>query len=215
MPSDEPFLDLLDVDDRAMMEAASHPLRVRAGDALFLEGDRSDRVILVETGLVRVSALSPSGAELLVAFRGPGDVIGDQAALDGAPHGQTVRAVTDLAARSIPAAAFIGLLNERPCISLALHRIHVGRLRQADEHRLEQATLDVTGRIARRLVRLYDTTGETELGISHQELASWVGASREAVTKALGNLRRRGLVETTRGRIVLGDPAGLRAFASV
>jgi CRP-like cAMP-binding protein len=206
---------MLDDAGLAAVRAASRELPVRAGDALFLEGDRSERVIVIDDGLMRVSALAPTGDELLVAFRGAGDILGEQSALDGGVHGQTVRAMTDASVWTLPVHMFLELVMAHPQVSLALHRVHVRRLREADEMRLEQATIDVMGRIARRLAALHTATGERDLDLSHQELATWVGASRESVTKGLASLRRRGLVTTSRGHIALIDPDALHEFAAV
>lgn len=164
---------------------------------------------------IKVSALGLSGGESLVGSRGPGDILGEQAALDGGTHGQSVRAVTASSLLSLPGGLFLELLRTHPGVSIALHRVHVQRLREADSMRLEQASLTVSGRVARRLLAMCDTTSEHEVPISHMELASWIGASREAVTKALVGLRRRGLVETARGRITVIRPEDLRRAAEM
>ena len=56
---------------------------------------------------------------------------------------------------------------------------------------------------------------EVLLPLSHDELGGWTASSREAVTKSLGELRRRGLVETYRRRIVVLDPAAVRQRAGL
>jgi CRP-like cAMP-binding protein len=201
--------DELEVADQEALRASGHALGVAAGEAVLLEGDCSGRVMFVEPGTVRVSVARRDGDEVLLGFRGPGDILGEQAALDGLPHGQTVRAVSEARLVSIPREAFLELLLARPGLSPALHRLQVRRLREADALRVEQATVDVAGRLARRLAELRGVSGEAGLAISQQELANWVGASREAVTKGLAKLRRRGIVETKRGRIVVLDPEGL------
>jgi CRP/FNR family transcriptional regulator, cyclic AMP receptor protein len=56
---------------------------------------------------------------------------------------------------------------------------------------------------------------EIELPLSQEELASWTGASREAVSKALHTLRAAGVVETGRRHVTVLDVAGLRRRAGV
>jgi CRP-like cAMP-binding protein len=209
------FLGSLPEPDLLALRACASEVRIQAGDTAFLEGDRSGRVVIVEAGVLRVSAVAPTGEELLIAFRGPGEILGEQSLLDGAGHGQTVRAVTDARVLSVGGEAFLDLLATRPGVSMALHRAHVQRLREADAMRLELATMDVEGRIARRLADLYASTENADVVISQQELANWVGASREAVTKGLAKLRRRGVLETSRGSIHITDPDGLRRVAAV
>jgi CRP-like cAMP-binding protein len=85
---------------------------------------------------------------------------------------------------------------------------------------MQFATHDVVGRLARRLVELCDRFGvhgergiEIELPLSQEELASWIGASREAVSKAFQLLRSLGIVETGRLRVTVLDHEALRRHA--
>jgi CRP/FNR family transcriptional regulator, cyclic AMP receptor protein len=120
----------------------------------------------------------------------------------------------------IPRAAFERYVTTRPDVAHALLRSLAGRLRLADEQRLEFAAYDVVGRVARRLVDLCERHGEAgergtviTLPISQDELAAWTASSREAVAKALHLLRRLRWVETQRRRIVVTDLDALREYA--
>jgi CRP-like cAMP-binding protein len=99
-------------------------------------------------------------------------------------------------------------------------RILTGRLGDADRKRIEFGVYGTLNRVARRLVELADRFGEpTEFGtrislpLTPDELASWVGASREAVTKALRILRTHGYVLTHRRTFTVIDIEGLRRTA--
>jgi CRP-like cAMP-binding protein len=210
------FLARLDADDRGALEAASRRLTVQPGTTVFVQGDRSERVVVVIEGLLRIGAVEGAGAELLLAVRGPGDILGDQAALDDGVHGQTVVAMTGAELLSLAVGDFIALLESRPGVSMALHRMHVSRLREADARRLEQATLDVPTRLARRLAELRTMSDGDDLVVSQRELAQMIGASREAVTKGLARLAARGAVVTRRGGVTVADAGALaRAAGSV
>ena len=94
------------------------------------------------------------------------------------------------------------------------------RLRYADAQRAEFATLDVSGRLAQRLLELCERFGtpqergiEIRLPLSQEELASWVGASREAVSKAFLLLRTLNIVETGRRRVTVLDFGALQRQA--
>jgi CRP-like cAMP-binding protein len=101
-----------------------------------------------------------------------------------------------------------------------LMRSLTDRLRDADRKRIEFGVYDTLNRVARRLVELVDRFGQpAESGIritlplTQEELASWVGASREAVSKALRTLRADGYVRTQRRTITVIDIEGLRRRA--
>ncbi len=195
--------------------------RLRPGMMLFTEGDSSSRVVLLLSGRVKVSTLSGEGQETVLAFRGAGDVLGELAAIDGEDHMATVTVVEEGEALILPADKFLGALEREPGLAVALLRSVIGRLRNADRLRAEFVALDVTGRVARRLVELaasYGTPvdGGTRIGLalSQRELAGLVGASREAVNKALAQLEDRDLIRRDHGSLIVRDVEGLRRRAS-
>ncbi len=202
------------------LRALGSERRYGAGVAIFHHGDEPGSVLLLIEGRVKVALLGPQGREAILGFVGPGELVGDVAALDGGPRSATVEAVDPVRALVVPRAAFERFASARPEAALALLRSLARRLRQADEQRLEFAAYDVVGRVARRLVDLCDRHGEPVEGgtmitlpLSQDELAAWTGSSREAVAKALQLLRRLHWVETHRRRIVVVDLAALREYA--
>lgn len=195
--------------------------RLRPGAILFNEGDASNRVVLLLSGRVKVSSFSDDGQETVLGFRGPGDVLGELSAIDGQEHMATVTVVEGGEVLVVPAARFLASLEEQPGLAIVLLRSIVGRLRDADRKRAEFVALDVVGRVAHRLVELAASYGEpveggTRIGLalSQRELAGWVGASREAVNKALAQLEARGLIAAERRHLVVLDLEGLRRRAS-
>jgi CRP/FNR family cyclic AMP-dependent transcriptional regulator len=196
-------------------------IRLRVGQVLLTEGDASSRVVLVLSGRVKISTFSDQGQETVLAFRGAGDVLGDLAAIDGEDHMATVMVVEEGEALVVPAAAFLNALETEPGLAVVLLRSVIGRLRNADRMRAEYVALDVTGRVARRLIDLAQTYGEPADGgiriglqLSQRELAGWVGASREAVNKSIAQLEARGLLARDHGVLIVRDVEGLRRRAS-
>jgi CRP-like cAMP-binding protein len=55
--------------------------------------------------------------------------------------------------------------------------------------------------------------GDEVAGASHQQIAETIGASRETVTRALGDFRAQGLIELGRSHILIRDRAGLQGLA--
>lgn len=194
-------------------------VQFRRGQALFTEGDLAERVFVIERGWVMISSIAPGGREIVLGIRGPGDVIGDLSALDGAPRSATALAVGDVETTVAPASALTRALADSPT-AMELLRILAARLRDADRKRLEFAALDTLGRVAWRLHELSERFGEetsagveVELPLSQEQLASWCGASREATVKALGALRSLGCIATGRRTVVIRDAAALRRHA--
>jgi CRP-like cAMP-binding protein len=195
--------------------------RLRSGAVLFEEGDVSNKVVLLLAGRAKVSTLSEDGHETVLGFRGPGDILGELSAVDEEPHLATVTVVETGEALVVTHPQFLAALRADPDLAIALLRMVVVRLRDADHKRAEFVALDVVGRVAQRLVELAADYGQgaeggirIDLTMSQRELAGWVGASREAANKALAQLERAGLITTVDRHLVVLDLEGLRARAT-
>lgn len=203
------------------MEQAGGFRRFPRGDALFHQGDDPGMVMIIRSGRVKVSVVTPDGHDVMLGYLQPGTVLGDLAALDGEPRSTTAIAIDAVEALGIPMLAFRTLLDERPGIMRALMLVAAQRLRTADRQRVEFAAYDVLGRVARRIDELADSGTETaagieiDAGLSQEDLAAWTAASREAVSKALGAMRTLGWIETRRRMIVVRDRSALRRHAGL
>jgi CRP/FNR family transcriptional regulator, cyclic AMP receptor protein len=216
----ETFLDALTEEEAADLHAAGRRRAYGPGVTLFHEGDDSGPVVVLLGGRVKVSTLGGGGREAIVAVRGPGDLIGELSAIDGGPRSATVTTLEPAEVLLVPGSAFAALLERHLRIALVLLRMVAGRLRYADSQQAQFATQDVVGRVAARLLELGDRFGAAEDGrivielpISQEELAAWTGSSREAVSKALQQLRALHVLETGRKRITVLDAEALRRRA--
>jgi CRP/FNR family transcriptional regulator, cyclic AMP receptor protein len=217
----ESFLDALSPEQLAAFRAAAVTRTYDRGTALFHERQLSDRVVVIVAGRVKLSCTTENGKEVLLAVRGPGDLLGELSAIDGDPRSASAIALEHVEALVAPAREFTSFLERNPGVALLLLRTLARRLRDADRKRIEFAAQDSVGRVATRLVELFERFGEKteagiriELPISQEELAGWTGCSRETVTKALHALRELGWIETGRRAVVIRDIAALRARAS-
>lgn len=209
------------VDDQQLRELFREARRERhgAGSILFREGAGSSSVVLVQQGRVKVTCLTEDGREVLLAIRGPGDVLGELGALDDHPRSATVTAVDEVEVVVIPAGTFRAVVERDGRLALRILRTVNDRLRDADRKRVEFGAVDTPTRVALRLLELSRRYGDTDRGgtdialpLTQEELAGWVGSSREAVTKALRTFRERGWIETGRKQIAILDEESLRRF---
>ncbi|MGQ0575093.1 MAG: Crp/Fnr family transcriptional regulator [Pseudonocardia sp.] len=217
--ADEPgeYMARLDPADREALVERGRRRRWPAGASLFLEGDRSGTVVFVTSGRVKVFSLTEHGEEILLAVRGSGALLGEVSAVDGGPRSASVAALEPVTALVLTAEAFLDYLRTHAGAATVLLQLVTARLRDADRKRVEFAAYDIAARVARRLVELAERFGEPDehgvrinVALSQDELAGWVGASREAVAKALRVLRDRGLVSTGRRTMTVLDLPALR-----
>lgn len=172
--------------------------------------------MVVLSGRVKIRFPAVDGQEIVLDFRGPGELVGELAVIDGAPRSSSVEAIEPVEVLAVAGTAFKTLISEQAGIANALLHDVVRRFRDADRKRIEFGASNTTGRVAARLVELVDRFGSRtsaghviELPISQDELAGWTGSSREAVAKSLRSLRELGLITTERRRITVLDLDGL------
>jgi CRP/FNR family cyclic AMP-dependent transcriptional regulator len=217
------LLAALRPDDRADLNQLAVRRQYPAGTTVFCEGDPSDSIVIFERGWAKVTSAAADGRDVVLSVVGEGEIVGELAGLDGAVRSATLTVLEPATVMLVRGDAFASFLATHPAVAKILLIVIAQRLRHADQLAIEFATLDVLGRLCRRLTELIDAWGEPGTGasvevplpLSHDELGAWTASSREAVTKALAELRRRGLVETYRRRIVVLDPAAVRRRAGV
>ncbi|MET8544696.1 Crp/Fnr family transcriptional regulator [Kitasatospora sp. NPDC004799] len=212
-----PFLARLDADARASLLALGTAVQYPARSVVIREGEHATHVLLIMRGWLKVTSSSGTGYEALLALRGPGDIVGETSAVNASSRSATVTALEAVQALSIRESDFTSFLSAQPQAALQLLRLMTGRLVAGDRKRLEYASCTVRQRLARLLLELAASHGEPvpegvaiRVPLTRSEIAGSVGASREAVTRLLGELRERQIVEV-RGRVlIVRQPEKLR-----
>lgn len=215
----ETFLSYLDADDHAFLLGRG-VTRTRPADTVLMhEGDPTNHVLVLLSGWVRVYRTTPDGQVVLLALRGPGDVIGDIAALLDFPRTATVDSMQDTGFVQFRSDEFLACVHERPALGFALLKQMAVRLRDSDAARYDFAAMDVAQRVAAYLVYLADMHGtmaergvEVRMPLTQQDIANRVGGSLRAVARAVATFRERGILITGRRAFVLTDPGVLRSF---
>jgi CRP/FNR family transcriptional regulator, cyclic AMP receptor protein len=210
------FADELGVAGLQQFRDACVVRRARAGDVLCREGEVHDHAYLVERGLLMVTKMALNARQAILELRGPGDLVGELAAIDGAERSATVSVAESGQLLVIDRHALLGLVRSDGAVALALLVSLAGKVRESSDRHLELGTADGMPRVARRLIELWELRGRVadfSSPISQQELADWAGVSRDGVVRALTALRNAGVVETGRRRFVVRDVARLRTFA--
>jgi CRP/FNR family transcriptional regulator, cyclic AMP receptor protein len=191
------------------------------GDLLFVEGDHSHNVYVCLEGRVRIFLTMPSGRELLIGIKLPGDEFGELSALDGRPRSASAAAIEHTVVAELSARRFLDALVEQPHLSVAVCQHLSAQLRRANDRLVARNTNSATVRTGRMLVELASlmmrhggSSASYEVPITQSDLADWIGTTRESTARALAGFRRAGLVETCRGRIIVLDALGLSDLVS-
>lgn len=182
------------------------------------EGEPGDHVMVLLDGRVKVTRAGVSGQELLLSIRGPGEILGELACMDGQPRVASVRALEPARVLTIEGRQFRRFAQDAPQVAGALITVLSLRVREALLKRAEFPASDTIGRLAARLVELAERYGEPcesgvaiGLPLSQEELGAWAGASHAGVAKGLQVLRELGWIKTERRRIIVTDLEALRS----
>ncbi|GAA2248865.1 Crp/Fnr family transcriptional regulator [Streptomyces amakusaensis] len=215
-----PFLARLEGEDRSALLALGSEMTFAPRAVILRQHEPSSHVLIIVRGWTKVTASAPNGYEALLALRGPGDIVGEASALTGRARSATVTALEAVGTVAVERERFTEFLSGSPAVCFALLGLTSDRTRAADRRRLEFASMSVRERLAALLLELARTHGrrteegiELSVGLSKQELAGSVGASREMVQRLLKELRDRAAVSTGRRELVIMRPDILRRIA--
>ena len=183
-------------------------------EIIFMRGDPGDALLGVVTGRVRISASRAGGKEVFLNIMEPGDAFGEIGLLDGSPRtaGATAMAKTEL--MILQRDAFLGLLRSEPQLAEHVIQLLCKRVRWTAEQMEDSALLTVPAKIAKRLLSLASVHGRAspegaKLSISQEELAQFLGLSRQIVNQYLQAWRAKDWISLGRGSITLLDPKAL------
>jgi CRP-like cAMP-binding protein len=197
--------------------------RYRRGTYLFYQGDDSPEVFFLVGGRVEISSLSVSGHRQLHTTLDHAQFFGELGVLGGMPRTAEALALEESTVWVIPAAMFIDFLGEEPAAAQALLRALARQVHSHEAFVEDLLHLDLKGRVAKRLLQLVspslselpDDGAVVPAIVTHADLASLCGGSRENVTRILSDLQRRGFVEREGRRYVLRKISGLARLAGV
>lgn len=189
-----------------------------AGTRVLCQGEPGGWVLLCVAGRTKVTYAEPNGRELMLAVRGPGDVIGEFSGRDGGPRSATVQAIEPCITSRLPDDRFISMVG-RFGLEAELNRYILGKMRESGAHAWQVAHRRTAGRLAELLLAIVAAAGPdhpepTTVAMSQEELAAALGLARSAITPVLSEWKDADLISTHRARLVIEDVPGLTAETS-
>lgn len=178
---------------------------LRRGDVLFVEGDASTDLYVVEDGRIAIARRSVDGRESVMALMERGDVIGEMSLFDDKGRSAEARALEHSRVIVVDNESVRALYDARPGLLWHVVEMLVNRLRDTNAGLADSVFLDVTGRTAKRLLEMAGDADEFTLPVTQEELAGMVGASRERVNKAIASFVRLGWIDQRDRRYRITD----------
>jgi CRP/FNR family transcriptional regulator, cyclic AMP receptor protein len=179
--------------------------------------DLSTDVYFLVSGEVRILIRTPAGKEVILGEMRGGQYFGELSALDGVKRSANVTALTRGEVCIMSATVFREIVFSSQTIADRLLRLLTARVRELNARLTERVVLDLRHRLYSELLRLsVPRAGHSdERAVTpppyHHVLAARIGCRREQVTREFTTMTEEGLLERTRGALVLKRPAVLEA----
>lgn len=209
------FLNSLTVQEREALLCLEALKSFESDTTLFTEGDPPSFVHIILEGQVRLFVHSSTGRRLIFRNAGPGDVLGLAAAFAGNHHDMTAQTVFPCSIVSIHRQPFMSFLLRHPaaCQSAA-RELSKDCFRSTARLRTIGLTGSAQSRVARLLLEWSSAGQQTELGRrfrvpTHLEFGDCIGASRETISRTMGDLQRDRVLELHGSMVTILDMAEL------
>jgi CRP/FNR family transcriptional regulator, cyclic AMP receptor protein len=192
------------------------------GTLLFVEGQRPRGAFIVCSGRVKLSTTSREGKVLILKVAGPGEVLGLSAVVAGSPYETTAETVGPCQINFAEKDSLLRMIEGNAELSLRSIRALSTEFQSVyrDIHELVLARSSA-GKLARLLLSWTkpesdkpDSAAGIPANLTHEEMAQMIGASRETVTRLLGDLKKKSLIRVEGTMLVIRDRSALEQMAA-
>ena len=196
--------------DLRFLEQRSRVRVFPENSSVYFPREAADTVMVLVEGRIRLYSITPDGKQAILALIEPGELFGELALIGTNIREEFAQAMGLSRVVAIPRDVMETVLLRNAGLSLAITKI-VGLRQRRLERRLRNLLFRSNrDRLLALLCELMDQYGRRipegtliDIKLSHQDLASLIGVTRESVTLALGELQLERLITVGRQRIVV------------
>jgi CRP/FNR family transcriptional regulator, cyclic AMP receptor protein len=219
--SQNPLTKNLRSDELDRLENITETVNLRKKQVIWSPTDKADRIFFIRSGLVKLSKTTDDGRELTLHLLQKNDILGEEALMGLQPHNSMAEAYEEVVLYSVSRDEFIKFVRGNVAMAMAIAEVMSDR-RRSIENRLESLIFRTAhARLANLFLDLAERFGVRDsrgiiinMKLTHKEMASLIGASRETVSFAILDLRRDALILTEEKRVILLDPDALKRLAA-
>jgi CRP-like cAMP-binding protein len=176
------------------------------------ETDEGSTLFIISKGKVKISRLSESGKEVILAILGEGEFFGEMSLLDGKARSANVTTTHKSELLLLKRKDFLEILEQSPKISISLLIELASRLRKSDMQIKSLSLFDAAGRVASAIIQIAEETGTIKDGIvqianlpSQKDLANIAGTSRETISRVITSFIDDGMIVKKAGKLFIHD----------
>jgi CRP/FNR family transcriptional regulator, cyclic AMP receptor protein len=198
--------------------AAAHSLRKVRGEFVYMPGDKAESVYVLKKGRIKLSVLSESGKEIAIDIIQPGEIFGEFALIDESVRSNMTQALDDVAILVFNKRDFVNLLERESRLALNYIRMVGDRRRRMEKKLSDITSKEVPARVCELLHELSTNAGDVNsslIPLTHHDVASLIGASRQTTTSVLNDLMRCGFIELGRGWVRIKSLKDIQNYVSL
>jgi len=191
---------------------------IKKGEPIFEEGETTNGVFCVKSGVCKMSKLSANGKDQIVKLSKPGELLGQRSMISDEPANLSAIALEDMEVCFVPKNEIMQFFNQNNQFSMNMMKTICGDLREADDHMVSMAQKSVKERLAETLIYLEDGFGTNEDGslriqLSREELAGMIGTATESCIRLLSEFNKNGWVDLTGKKITIKNKSQLKKIS--
>ena len=204
-----PIFNNLTTEEMIEVSMTAVQMKYKKGEIIYLEGELSEKLFVINTGKVKISKLSEEGKEQIIRILQVGDFMGELSLFSNYPLKNNAEAIETTTLCTIDSKQINDLIEKRPSIALKIMKELSTRLEKTESLIESIGHRNVEQRVADILLRMADDNNIVSLSISKKDLAGHIGMSQETLSRKLSSFQEEGLIrqEGQRKIIILNREA--------
>ncbi|WP_028315264.1 Crp/Fnr family transcriptional regulator [Desulfatibacillum aliphaticivorans] len=207
-----PFFAGLDEDQLKLVRNMAAEVSFKKGQFIFYDGDQAEGFYAALDGQVKIYKISPEGKEQIFHVFGPGEPFGEVPVFSGDSYPANAQALIKTRCLYFSRKGIVELINQSPAIAMNMLAVLARRLREFTVQVENLSLKEVDGRVAGYILHMATEQNSPDLVVLHiskAHLASLLGTIPETLSRSLGRLKDRGLIQVDKREIQIIDRQGL------
>lgn len=213
MHSQIPFYSYLTPEQRQLTDFSLQKITYKKGQVIHHHGSSCVGLILVQKGQIAFSLLSDEGREVTLfrAEAGETCILSAACVFHAMTFSAQIMAETYTEAEILSAPVLASLMEENSDVERIVYKLAVGRFSSVTTTMQQILFLSLEKRLALFLREEANRRGDVRFSVTHEQIAKYIGSSREVVTRMLNQFASRGIVALERGTVTIENPKKLLA----
>jgi CRP-like cAMP-binding protein len=203
MIQDFPLFEGLSQEEADLIAQSSIKRTIPAKTVFIEQGTNSETAFFILEGSVNIFRIDENGNEVSISVLGKGDIVGEMALIDHSPRSAYAKTLSTVETLVLSSDSFRNILKNYPDISIRLLASLSKRIRDSDQRLEDFVTKSLKTRSWNALKTLEIYFPDGEIALSHEELATIVGATRARITEVLNELEKENKVSLSHRKIIL------------